>query len=299
MNEVAGEPRFAMLETIREFAIELLVETGEAETIRQRHCLYYLELAEKANLDMRGPREASWLDRLDVEHENLRAALGSSIERNQSETALRLGAAMRLFWGVRGYWSEGRYWLELALAKPQRNLAKEPESTQLRANALYALGYLAWLQTDYVQEMASCEESLALCREIGDKRGIAMALNAIGATADTQDDYARATSLYNESLALSREVGDKRGIALTVDSVAALATRKGQWERAVRLFGAAQAFFEATQARRNPADQRDYEERLAIARAALSDTAYAALWAEGQVMTPERVISYALEEDGA
>src|SRR3712207_4203505 len=125
-----GEQRFVMLETIHEFANLMLEESGEVEAVRRAHTEYFLALAEEAELMLWGPEDAAWLDRLEREHDNMRAALSWSMEQDEVELALRLGGALRWFWSMAGYYSEGRSWLEAALAK------EGPASAEARIKAL-------------------------------------------------------------------------------------------------------------------------------------------------------------------
>jgi predicted ATPase/class 3 adenylate cyclase len=132
-----GEPRFVMLETVHEFAREKLEDSAEAQEIKRAHAEYFLILAEEAYPELRGPDQLEWLERLEVEHDNMRAALTWASERKVVEVALRLGGALRWFWMARGYHSEGRRWLEEALAIDGRG---SPES---RSMALAGAGMLA------------------------------------------------------------------------------------------------------------------------------------------------------------
>jgi predicted ATPase len=137
-----GEPRFVMLETIHEFAREKLGESAEAEEIKRTHAQYFLTLAEEADPELKGPDQLEWLERLEAEHDNVRAALSWASERKDVEVALRLGGALWWFWLVRGYHSEGRGWLEEALAMEGRG------SPEVRAMALVGVGALALDQGD-------------------------------------------------------------------------------------------------------------------------------------------------------
>jgi predicted ATPase/class 3 adenylate cyclase len=137
-----GEPRFVMLETVHEFAREKLGESAEAEQIKRVHAEYFLTLAEEANPELKGPDQLQWLERLEVEHDNMRTALSWALERREAEVVLRLGGALWWFWSVRGYHSEGRRWLEEVLAMDGRG---SPES---RAMALAGAGTLASEQGD-------------------------------------------------------------------------------------------------------------------------------------------------------
>ena len=129
-----GEPRFVMLETVHEFAREKLRQSAEAEEIKRVHAEYFLTLAEEAYPELRGPDQLEWLERLEAEHDNMRAALSWALERKEAEVALRLGGALWWFWSVRGYHSEGRRWLEAALAIEGRG------SPEVRAMALAGVG---------------------------------------------------------------------------------------------------------------------------------------------------------------
>jgi predicted ATPase len=137
-KQADGSVRFVMLKTIRNYALERLVESGEAETIRRQHALFFLELAEESELNLRGAAQSMWLDRLETEHDNLRAALTWAIESGDVQTSLQLAGTLFPFWYTRGYLSEGRRWLEVVLVRFQ---ALEP--TQALAKALNRAGFLA------------------------------------------------------------------------------------------------------------------------------------------------------------
>ena len=129
-----GEPRFVMLETVHEFAREKLQGSGETEEIKRVHAQYFLTLAEEAFPELRGSHQLEWLDRLEAEHDNMRAALSWAAERKEVEVALRMGGALWWFWWMRGHNSEGRRWLEEALAMNGRG------SPEVRAMALAGVG---------------------------------------------------------------------------------------------------------------------------------------------------------------
>lgn len=221
-----GEFRFTMLETIRAYALERLAESGEAERLRRRHAAYYLALAEAAEPRLTGSEQATWFDRVEAEHDNLRAALGWLLEQGTGEAGARLTAALWRFWYARGYLSEGRRWLEAALG--ERNATPD----DLRAKVLYAAGVLAYAQGDYAAGGALQEESLTLRRALGDKAGIAQALNGLGVLAHEQGNHERAVRLLEESLALQRELGDRRSVAISVNNLGTLAYAQGDYERA-------------------------------------------------------------------
>jgi predicted ATPase/transcriptional regulator with XRE-family HTH domain len=209
-----GEPRFGMLETIREYALEQLELGGEVESIRQQHAAYNLALAEQAEPELRGPDLVAWLARLAAELGNLRAALHWAAERGATETGLRLATALFWFWWKQGQVTEGRKWLEAALGR------SGAVPVLLRAKALSAAGFLVANQTDYAAAYVLLEESLALFRELKDMRGSAEALRHLGHAALMEGETTRARMLLEESLALFRELGDKWGIGLGLSTLA-------------------------------------------------------------------------------
>jgi predicted ATPase/DNA-binding CsgD family transcriptional regulator len=221
-----GEPRFTMLETIREYALERFEVTEDAEVWRRRHAEYYLALAERAVPELTGPRQGSWLEQLEREHDNLRAALGWALERDESSTGLRLAAALGRFWEIRGHFGEGRAWLE-------RSLSRWPDGpAAARALALNASGSLAYHAGDYERAVAFHEQALELRRKLGDRRGMAASLHNLGITALHQLDLDRAEALCEEGRALWREVNDDRGVAISLNSSAILARNRGNHEQA-------------------------------------------------------------------
>ncbi|MGN6697929.1 MAG: ATP-binding protein, partial [Thermomicrobiales bacterium] len=203
-----GEPRLDMLETIREYATERLDASGEAATCLQQHARYFLTLAEAAAGVGRGPDLKPWLDRLDREHDNLRAALGWALAQNEAELALRFVAALREFWSTRGHHSEGQRWTAAALA------AGGAASPALRAPALLTAGRLATVQRDFAAATTAAAASGALYTALGDRRGEAEVALLQGFNAANQGDPV-ATRAYNEAaLALWQSLGDQRGQAI-------------------------------------------------------------------------------------
>ncbi|MFL5591386.1 MAG: tetratricopeptide repeat protein [Ktedonobacteraceae bacterium] len=233
-TEQAGEEqRLVMLETIREYGLEVLAESGEMETIQQAHADYYLSLAEEAEPELAGPRQAVWLERLEREHDNLRAVMlrlleqeGNKEARPSSELALRLGGALRRFWIARSRLSEGQTFLERALA------GSEGSATSNRAKALKAAASLALYQGDTDRGEVLCEESLTLCRELEDTEGIAHILHLQGLVTWQRNNLAATHSLFEEALALWRKVDDKDGIGWALYYLAWLANQQGEYARA-------------------------------------------------------------------
>jgi tetratricopeptide (TPR) repeat protein len=240
VETLSGEVRYRMPETIRQYSQDRLLASGEATEVRTRHRTWYLGLAERAEPRIRGPEETIWLDRLEVEHDNLRAALGwSSTEEDDAEIRLRLAPALWAFWNAHTHWGEGRKWLETALAG-----GRDIKSV-VRVRALWGEGQLVWRQGDYARAMALHEESLALARELGDRTGIAMALRGRGLVTMRQGDLDAATALFEESLEISRKLEDKWLVANTVAQMGVAARRKGNYARALALCEESLAIFRA------------------------------------------------------
>jgi predicted ATPase/DNA-binding CsgD family transcriptional regulator len=295
-----NERRLVMLETIREFGLELLAKHGEMEATQQAHAAYYLALVEKAEPNLTGTVQEKWFDHLEREHENLRAALSYLVERaetkaraqektwhgekSQAEMALRLGAALCGFWAVRGYCSEGFGWLERVLA------ADAEVAPAVRAKALNAAGMLACLKDSHERAEQLCSESLALFRHIGDKRGAASSLFWLGQIAKAKRDYAAERALLEESLLLSKEVEDKDAIASCLEGLAGVIAEQGEPVRAILLWGAVESIREAIGRPIPPFEQADYERIVAKVRAQLSEQAFATIWAEGKKMNSEQAL---------
>ncbi len=174
---VGGEPRFSMLETIREFAMERAVAEGSWDRLRDRHAHLFRELAEESAGEIMGSRKRSWLDRLEEEHDNLRAALVWASEVGAAEVGLRTSASLWRFWQMRGYLAEGLERVTQALAIP--HAADHPKQ---RADALSAGAGLAYWQADAARSRALYEEEIALRRELGDRLGLAEAEYGISFT---------------------------------------------------------------------------------------------------------------------
>ncbi len=217
------EPRFAMLETLREYALERLATSGEEDRVRRVHAAYYLALVERAEQYLTGPEQATWFAFLEQEHDNLRAALRYVL--NTGETAAGLGMAGVLWrlWTSHGQLSEGRAWLEQLLAASPST----PVPAAVRAKALIGAGAVAYVQGDYRHASTRYEEGLALYRELADKRGISRALTNLGNAALILGDYRRAIVLFEESLAVARELGNKEVMAFALTSLGTVAHDHG------------------------------------------------------------------------
>jgi tetratricopeptide (TPR) repeat protein len=226
------ESRFSMLETIREYALERLaaLRNGEAEIIRRRHSIYYLKLAEAARSQLTSTQQVMWLDRLENEHGNLRAALGWALESRNVTIAAQLGGALSHFWAMHGHLSEGRRWLERALATDTDPFHL---ALPMRVVLLNGAGSLAYYQGDHAAARLYFEEGLALARQVGDQWNIAFALDGLGAQFANQGDFEQAQAFSEQSLALSRSIGDKWLSGITLINLGELARVQGNYGRAI------------------------------------------------------------------
>lgn len=266
-EDALGQARLVMLATIQDYAREQLAVRGDAGAdLRQRHAMHFLILAESAAPELTGPEQGRWLDQLDLEHDNLRAALRTFDTLNQAPAMLRLAASLWRFWWVRGYLSEGRRWLEQAiaanqdlvdeglataldgagvLAETQGDLAtatlrheaalaiwraRDDRRGQLRS--LLNLGLVAGDRGEPARAILIYEQALAIAREVEDRAGIAGCLANLGFAALDQGDHGTAASHFDESRRLFRELGDQRNLGAVLDNLGALAFRDGDYQRA-------------------------------------------------------------------
>jgi predicted ATPase/class 3 adenylate cyclase len=202
------EPRFFMFETLREYAVERLVASGEAEAVRRQHAQFFLALAEEAEPQMFFQMRAYWLECLEREHDNLRAALRWCSDQQAAEAGLRLGGLLCPFWETRSYLTEGRKWLAELLA-----LAAARPRTAARAKALRGAGNLAYAQGDHVSAETLLTESLAIGREVGDWESIAWSQERLGGITGMRRQDAHSLAYLEESVALFRAIGNQRGAA--------------------------------------------------------------------------------------
>ena len=273
-GEVAGEARFGMLETVRSFALERLAESGEEPELRRRHARWYADFAEESERELKGERQREWLARVDIENDNLRAALDGVLGRlsadDELEPVLRLATALGWYWYAHGHAVEGARWLDEALPR-----AEGVTSKLLLGRALHVRGILATLANDSTRATQLFRQALELFRELGDDRRVGNSLNSLAAVATNDGDYARARSLFEESveirratgdreylaeplcnlgslelvagnlasaranfeesLAIDRELGNERGIAINVGNLSSVALSEGDLDEAERL----------------------------------------------------------------
>lgn len=238
-DESGSHPRFSMLRTIREYAFTNLDSSGETGHIKDRHARFYLALAEEASPKLREADQVTWLDILELEHDNMRAALRWSIEDEQNSVEMRLCAALGRFWEYRSYLSEGQRWLEGALSRDRG------EPNELRARVLECAGVMARGQGEFKRATALMEECIGLRRELGDQSGLANAIKNLAIVYSERNDLDRAKVLHQESLDLRKEIGDKRGIAEAQNNLGVMAAVRQQWAEAAPLFEEALQFFRA------------------------------------------------------
>jgi predicted ATPase/DNA-binding NarL/FixJ family response regulator len=229
IDGVDGEARYTMLQTIRDFAVELLDESGETDAIRTRMIEYYVALSDTIKAELVGAGSAHWLKVVQAEIDNLRSAHRWAVERGDAVSAQRIASSLPRFWEVQGNFSEGRSWLTAALA-----LGNEP--TLDRAHALIGLATLARRQGDYESAIASYEEGLAIFRSLDDRSGIATALNNLGVVAQDQGDYDRARELLTEAQQYFASIDDRPRNASALNNLGLVARRQGDMEGAVRLY---------------------------------------------------------------
>ncbi len=224
-----GEPRFGQLETIREYALEQLEKRGELEQMRRRHAERLLELVEAAEPELTRENQAMWLDRLDEENDNIRAALAWATGAGEIEIALRLAGALVRFWSTRGLMREGRSRLAEALA------ASGSVAPAVLAKAHFAAGYAAVGEGDFLQARADFEASLEHARNASDERAEGSALAQLAWLAMASGDD-RARELAESSAELAERAGDKLTASGAVTTLADLAVAEGNREEAIQLY---------------------------------------------------------------
>ncbi len=249
MDDQGREVRYRLLETIRQYGLDKLAETTEAEVVRDRHRDFYVGFAEAAEEQLLGREQVAALKRLEVDHDNLRTALRWSLARGETEIALRLGSALWLFWDTHGYVREGLEWVDdlLARADALSAYAITPGTQRARAKLLAGAGRLRARWSEYAKACELDAQALAICRELGDQRGMAEALNNIGVGMRYLGNRARSQAAAEESLVLFRGVSDKRGIAHALNNLAELARIDGDLTRARARFEESVPLFEAAE----------------------------------------------------
>lgn len=233
--DVDGEPRFERLRTIRAYALEKLVESGEADRWRRRHAEHFAELADRLEYNRAGePGARDWLGRLDRELDNLRAAMGWALENEEAGLAVRFCGVLPALWFLRGVSEEAERWLRRTLSLGE---ALEPRD---RARTLNLIGRLGQVQGDNSPEVVGhFERSLEIHREVGDRRGVARALMSLGNVRRRMEEFEEARVLFEESLEIYQRLDDVFGICSALMNLGDLANARGEVERARDLFAEA------------------------------------------------------------
>jgi predicted ATPase/class 3 adenylate cyclase len=229
MPSLENEPRFGMLQTIREYALEILDASDESEATHQAHANFYLAFVERASAELRGPDQVRWLEALEFDHDNLQDALEWAKRNDDWGVLLRLTAGMSYFWSIRGYVSEGRVWTKIALEQTEGIVSLH------RARVLAGGAMLARARVDYAEARRLLEECIDAQRQLGDEAGVAFSIKDLGNLEVDQGNVEGAEKLYSESLAEWRRLGDKEGIAQTLNNLGFIAQIKGDQNEAMKL----------------------------------------------------------------
>jgi predicted ATPase/predicted Ser/Thr protein kinase len=225
-----GEPRFRLLETIREYALERLEAQGELDELHRRHAERYLELVLAAEPELTRANQALWLDRLDEENDNIRAALTWAVAAGEIELGLQFAGALVRFWSTRGLMGEGRRWLAEALA------ASEGVAHGTLAKAYFASGYAALGEGDFVPAKEAFERSLELAQEVGDNTAEAATLAQLAWLAMSAGQYEEASELAGKSTELATATGDKLTASGALSTLAEIAAANDDYGEAISLF---------------------------------------------------------------
>jgi predicted ATPase len=217
-----GQPRLGLLETIREYGLERLGDSGEAARIRRRHAEYFQGLAERAKPEFLGAEQGLWLNRVEAEHDNLRAALRWTVQEEDAKLSLQLAGALAHFWEVRGHQAEGRAHLTRVLG-----MTRTREYPASRASVLENLGYLAYDQGEHAVARACHEESLAIARGLGHRRGVVRATTGLARIAFQVGDFSTSRDWQEQSLAIARDLGDRHSAALALHALGSIASALG------------------------------------------------------------------------
>jgi predicted ATPase/class 3 adenylate cyclase len=237
--EHGHEPRYYLLETIRQYAREKLAESGEGEQAHVRHLDYFLKLAQRAEPELYGAGQIEWSQKLEEDHENMRAALEWSFEGNV-EAGQQLAAALWWFWDISGRISDGYEWLNKMLA------ASAKDATLIRGKLLAEASWFAGLLGYAGLKKELAEESVALYQRLGDRVGIAIPFITLGSIANQEADYDRATRLLKESLNLFNYAGNHWGVGFVLGRLGNTAEIQGDFEQAQKLYEESLQIFNKT-----------------------------------------------------
>lgn len=236
-----GEPRFMMLETIREYGLERLIDGAESTEMRRRHAEVLLELAEQAQPEFTGKDQIIWLDRIGREHENMRAALRYAIDEDLGEIALRLGSALWRYWHLRGHFTEGRQWLSESLALPSAQ-----ERNAVRARGVNSLGSIEYWQSEFETSSKHYEDALGIFRDLGDKPGEAESLYNLAYMAGVFGDRELAKERYGASASIYEELSNEQMVMLNKFGISLMESLDGQYEKSNDSASETIKYFEAS-----------------------------------------------------
>ena len=229
VDRQTDEIRYRLLETIREYALKRLAESGDEDRLRSAHRSFYLGLAEEAEPHLKRADQVIWFERLELEAEHIRAALGYSLQENQIDELIRIAVALQWFWFARGHQREGRDWYERAIE------ASENAADDLKAKLYYNASALTWNMGEYEETERLAHEALKLCTTTGDKWGEAYSHSRLAIVAEFQGNYEQSEASYNRSLEIAREIDDSWLISVLVNNLAEIERRKGEFDSAEAL----------------------------------------------------------------
>jgi predicted ATPase/DNA-binding CsgD family transcriptional regulator len=241
MQSVPGEPRFMMLETMREYALEKLNERGERTNLEEQHARYFMTKSAEAALAWSTPHEGEWLDWLETQHGNLRATLEWSFTHDgAAHTSFELIANLARFWELRGYFSEGYAWLSKALTHTDST-----SYTKAHADAFYGIGLLILRQGDHATAQQLCSEALAICQTLGDKRAASFCLVRLSEVTSGMGDYESALALSHRGFSIACESGDPRAKANALSQIGFDSMRLGNYVETQTALNEALVLFQA------------------------------------------------------
>jgi tetratricopeptide (TPR) repeat protein len=239
-DQCDDEPRFTMLETIREFSLEQLQAGGEADQVRRAHAAWCVELAARAESELYGPGQTRWLARLNREYDNLRAALRLTQREGDDALLLRLAGSLGIFWQIHGHVAEGASWVDPAL---DRGASVAPA---VRAQAFFTSGLLAWVSGDYARGIERCAASVKLWQTVEDPWRVAFSLNVLGMLRGEQGDAVGARRDLETSLTMCQAIGHEWGIGLGMFDLGKVLTYVRDYDAARSLIESSLAHFRAT-----------------------------------------------------
>lgn len=236
-----GAPRFFMLETLREYALEQLEALGQTQAARRQHWTYYLHLVESIEPPPKEPDLPTWMKQLEEEYDNIRAALKWSLEQDEVEAALRIAGAVWKLWQIHGHVEEGAEWTRIILSRSRGHIS------EARAKVLWGAGWLGMVKGNLDQSREYFEEGAAISRKVGNKRYLGLSLHGIGAVARGQGDFESSRAAFDESLPLFQDMGNTEDIAWTFEHLGATAMEQGDFDQAILYLSQALKLFQELQ----------------------------------------------------